>query len=539
MFFRSSLFGVLFIAGIFPSFAAPKMLALAYPEMTRIISSDHGINPCIGNEEAAPAVVVVPGILGSKLERKIDGSWVEIWGPHAWGFDKNANKYLPYDESVPDEDIRASILTKFSGANVHGGFVNKLRPALLNDMDSPLIFAYDWRQDISKSAQKLHEMLTGEWKNGLCNRSVIFVSHSMGGLVTSWWYHSYFAKSNVYRKQGFQLEKIYLLGVPHTGAPYTVEAIAKGYQLLKGIVPKFLGVSAWIDKNWVSRTLNIAGPTFPSLYQLMPPPDALGGTITYKQPGVPNPVPIEFLNPAAWEMFNWPKYAPIAWKRELYYRKLPTLIKKALNFHKTMKGFGAIPDAHYFYGMGKNTVVGVKMKLKRDGKIDDVASIKSMDGDGTVPDVIAVNPYRPDSRTKSDFEGSIWNQNFKHMELPDSVVFLTTLLKRRGDTKTANIVKTVSKTTTRILNDPTIYEDMKSKGRFVPVPVEVLADPKLRIDPKVIAVTGLNKRLLEGAPTSESMISIDVERIYKLARKEGELPENLRAQVIPPIFSGT
>lgn len=141
----------------------------------------------------ADLVVFVPGFMGSALEYSalgpLPGQRVRelLWSENIASLNKHKLELLAYPspgDVSPTEIIRRSIM-QFLMVD----FGTELYQSLIRSFDSSygldsrlLLFPYDWRQSIERSAKNLIRTLVDEspW-NG--KDSVALVGHSMGGLI--------------------------------------------------------------------------------------------------------------------------------------------------------------------------------------------------------------------------------------------------------------------------------------------------------------------------------------------------------------------
>jgi len=202
-----------------------------------------------------PTIVFVPGILGSRLD----------FGNYVFGRDPITSRDLIFD---PAKRPTASTMNEFvigalSGLNrsfsrrdVYGDALDQLQT--LNNGRAVEEFSYDWRADIDESAETLESWLRSKQLHG---KPVIFIAHSMGGLVVWRWLQ-------VHRKtgaDGVQVRKLFVIGSPLQGACEAVRMVVDGYQAQ---------ANAGVFEAFVTRLLfenaHAALFTFPSVFQLLP-----------------------------------------------------------------------------------------------------------------------------------------------------------------------------------------------------------------------------------------------------------------------------
>ena len=227
----------------------------------------------------ADVVVVLPGIMGSTLGvRGKDGSPAGdnlFWAPSGgavWNLLTRRNSIL--DHALPEgigdahpgdgvepvglmPDVHAipGIWTPLKGYDV---LVNHLRSLgyheATGDRPANLILApYDWRLSNRYNGQRLGTIIEpalDRWRaqgGQYADARVVFVCHSMGGLVARWY---------IERCGGHEVtRKLITLGTPWRGATNAIEQLVNGVR--KGVGP-------------LSINLTDFARSLPSLHQLMP-----------------------------------------------------------------------------------------------------------------------------------------------------------------------------------------------------------------------------------------------------------------------------
>ena len=221
-------------------------------------------------------VILIPGLLGSKLIRASDGT--ELWPG-------STSKLLTSDyedlalridpetlEPIDDGLVPGGIFEGAVGKDFYRHIIQDLRASggyqLIEPGDPAVqqkaglyVFTYDWRQDILKTAQKLDELIERirrDYNDPALRVDV--VAHSMGGLVVRY-YERYgtvdVLGGNTFTVTGLglaKLRRIVLLGTPNQGTVTAVHKFLNGYRV---------GVSAL-------PTEGVA--TMPSTYELFPHP---------------------------------------------------------------------------------------------------------------------------------------------------------------------------------------------------------------------------------------------------------------------------
>lgn len=236
-------------------------------------------------------IVVLPGIMGSVLQR--DGS--DVWNPglgmarhllhrRRWvdgltlkGNDDPANPGF-IDGIVPTglarstavvpglveiegySELHEALGSAFGSDLIEG---NALSPTERVDGKDPATFgvpnyfrfAYDWRRDLRASALRLHGLIEEALGNLRSQRSpdakVIFVAHSMGGLLA----RCYIEGTNPATGEPFDgwrnVRELFTMGTPYRGAVVAASHLVEGYKQL------FINLSAALR-------------SFTGVYQLLP-----------------------------------------------------------------------------------------------------------------------------------------------------------------------------------------------------------------------------------------------------------------------------
>jgi hypothetical protein len=221
-------------------------------------------------------VILIPGLLGSRLSREEDG--VELWPG-------STRKLLTSDyedlalridpetlEPVDDGLVPGRLFDGAVGMDFYRRIVRELRVAggyhvakpgqpLVQQRARLYVFTYDWRQDNVKTVQKLDaliEQIRLDYRDPMLR--VDIVAHSMGGLIAR--YYERYGTVDVLDGNSFQvtglggskIRRMALLGTPNQGTVGAVHKFLNGYRV---------GISA----------LPIEGvATMPSTFQLFPHP---------------------------------------------------------------------------------------------------------------------------------------------------------------------------------------------------------------------------------------------------------------------------
>jgi pimeloyl-ACP methyl ester carboxylesterase len=280
--------------------------AAARPDLRRLY--EFGM-PAAGQ----PPVIVIPGILGSRLRDAATGE--ELW-PGSLGslvFGAKTHLALPFDpqslqpasEARPDGLFEAVLGSDFYGAILRtleqsGGY----RRAHPGEQADPrrrryYVFAYDWRQDNVRTAAKLDAFIEQVRRDyGDPQLKVDIVAHSMGGLVTRYFlrYGAQDVLPELHRDDfrvpdtgAGKVRTAILLGTPNLGSARSLHGFIEGAAVgLRRIPTEVLA-------------------TMPSAFQLFPHPindwllDIRG-----------EPLDRDLFDVEIWRRFQWSVFSPEA-----------------------------------------------------------------------------------------------------------------------------------------------------------------------------------------------------------------------------------
>ena len=348
----------------------------------------------MAKEPIEDVVVVIPGILGSALEKNGRTVWdmsagaalralfslggsiedlaLEGDDPEAddLGDGVRATRVLPDLHLVPG-------LWKIDG---YGAITKRLKRQFdLIPGDNYFEFAYDWRRDNRVAGRRLRR-LSHEWlkawraKSGADNARLVILAHSMGGLV---------ARSFLELEEGWKdTRTLVTFGTPYRGSLNAASFIANGFE-------KKVGPLTIVDLTDMLRSLT-------SVHQLLPIyPCIDDGSGELKRPAEANGFP----------------------------NLDPTKAKAALDFHRAIDDAGKSnrsDDGYAQNGYRLEPVVGTDQPTSNSGRIQGDRLVMSQSihgdrilGDGTVPRPSAY-PLELEDSTEGVFSGqphaSIQNQ---------------------------------------------------------------------------------------------------------------------------------
>lgn len=415
-------------------------------------------------------VVVLPGILGSKLERADDGK--KVWGSFTFGASdadtaEGAREIaLPMELGTPlnelvDDSIAVDVLDVvvadvgiFRGLEI-GAYVDILRTLAAGRYRDESLgksgaldyggahytcfqYAYDWRRDISEQAVQLHRMILASKETVRAGRGlapgaevkVDVVAHSMGGMVLR-----YYLRYGIQRlpEDGSlpeltwfgaeHVEKAVIVGTPSGGSVLSLQQLVNGWDLnplFSNYNPSILG-------------------TMPAIYQLLP---RTRHARVINEEGVP----VDLFDVRTWERYGWGLADPaedriLRWllpdepteqgRRAIALDHLRKCLARAEQLHRAIDVPAERPDGlslMLFAGDAIDTPS--VMRVDADG---DISVAEFAPGDNTVTRASALmderlgGEFEPNLRTPIDFS-RVQFLGEDHLGLTRSAAFADNLL---------------------------------------------------------------------------------------------------------------
>jgi len=260
-----------------------------------------------------PPVIIIPGILGSRLRER--GSGRELWpgslynvlfSARSLALDVDPKTLEPRVDDVEAYDLFRGLLgTDFYGAIIdtlerQGGYVRGF-PGHAADAGRRryYVFPYDWRQDNVVTAGKLDALIDQIRRDyGDPKLKVDIVAHSMGGLITR--YYIQYGVTDVLNGNEFpanfagagKIRTAVLLGTPNLGSVNALHSLLDGYHVGRQAIPA--DVLA----------------TMPSVYELLPHP-VTNWIVDVKG----QPLDRDLFFVGTWISYQWSVFDPAVEKR--------------------------------------------------------------------------------------------------------------------------------------------------------------------------------------------------------------------------------
>jgi pimeloyl-ACP methyl ester carboxylesterase len=195
-------------------------------------------------------IILIPGIMGTSIIRNTDNKqlWPSILSSNiiALALDPNGND-IPNQAASPGRVIRSFLTRKVYSPT----FDFFKRNGYVEGIDL-FEYPYDWRKDLRIASQNLEDTIN-QAKEKSNSEKVILIAHSMGGLVAR---HYLINQSNTKN-----IEKIFILGTPHIGAPKSYASIRYG---------KEDPIPWWIPTRPTPSELMVAIGNMLGLYMVLP-----------------------------------------------------------------------------------------------------------------------------------------------------------------------------------------------------------------------------------------------------------------------------
>lgn len=190
-------------------------------------------------------IVVIPGIMGSMLHQNGKPAWAVsmsmLWKlATSWGgsFRQLQLRDDPLDQDLLNDGVVAvdlldipNVVSGLISSDGYGSILSHITSNIAIQKPNKLggnffKFPYDWRRDNRVAARQLERFVDRaltEWRsgNGGPNAKVIFITHSMGGLVARY----YLECRGGWRK----CKALVTLGTPHRGSPKALDFLVHGF----------------------------------------------------------------------------------------------------------------------------------------------------------------------------------------------------------------------------------------------------------------------------------------------------------------------
>lgn len=278
-----------------------------------------------------PATVILPGIMGSRLERP-DGTaaWLNVGNvlghhdlrlPPTLPFHASRDSLKPFGLIGVDE-----MIPRLFGFTEYADLLGLLREAGFRRNERATgtrgaifhVFTYDWRRDLVESARRL-----GDYLDALAvarrepDARFNIVGHSMGGLIARYYLRYGDAEPGgpVTWAGARRISQLILVATPNAGSIFSLDAALNGNPV---------GMS---NTTLAARVI----AHMPAIYQLMPPRgahplvDARG-----------EPLDVDLHDAATWQRFGWGPFRPGAEASDEDRAFITALIDHARAFHRAM-----------------------------------------------------------------------------------------------------------------------------------------------------------------------------------------------------------
>jgi pimeloyl-ACP methyl ester carboxylesterase len=282
-------------------FGGSMLFQSRVPDLRRLYAS--------GMEQVrAPPVIIIPGILGSRLRDRASGR--ELWPGSLYNVLFSAGSLaLQIDPNTLEpraDDVEAyDLFRELLGNDFYGAIINTLErqggyvrgyPGRAADADTRryYVLPYDWRQDNVVTARKLDaliEQIRRDYSDP--QLKVDIVAHSMGGLITR--YYIQYGVADVLNGNDFianfsgaaKIRTAILLGTPNLGSVNALHSLLLGHRV-----------------GWQAIPVE-ALATMPSVYELLPHP-----VTNWIVDGKGRPLERDLFFVGTWISYQWSVFDP-------------------------------------------------------------------------------------------------------------------------------------------------------------------------------------------------------------------------------------
>lgn len=313
--------------------------------------------------EAKEPVIIVPGILGSTLNKFSDGS--EVWPNASALFSSSTDGFLDYlilDNAgvqkpgfqINPSDISREVVVFGNKATVYSNLIGSFKSKGYIEGIDLFVAPYDWRLDVATSTKRLAGVVAEAIRYSPTGK-VNIIAHSMGGLLAKEYLRTLSSTSFV--------NKLVLVGVPEIGSPKAFKALTYGDDF--DIKKLTLGLNP--DR------VKIIGQNMPAVYQLLPSRDYLTKIGSYIIDNVTTTGPL---------LLSYQQSRDFMLSKPSDSRN-SNLLTRADSFHQSLDNqrFNVATSSEYRVSACQiNSTIG-RIRINKKNKFDIILA----DGDGTVP----------------------------------------------------------------------------------------------------------------------------------------------------------
>jgi pimeloyl-ACP methyl ester carboxylesterase len=317
-------------------------------------------------------IIIIPGILGTELINRNTGE--KVWPSRS--ISKTDSLKLPISanlKSNTDNLFPAQIIEKASvfrffpevgiydalikSIEIYGGYKegNWDNPPKDGFQDTYYVFAYDWRKDNIENARLLIRKIESlKRKLGKDDLKFNVLAHSMGGLIVR--YAAMYGDNDLPPDPNSivpnwagakHFNKIFMFGTPNKGAMSAFIGLFEGYyvKVLNSKI-EFPNLSADVLFS------------FPSVFQLLPSPDAAKFYDENLQP-----LDLDLYNPETWIKYNFGIFSNEKLLKKIteegentdnIYKYLQAVLYRSFMFHKALNAESAPPPNLVFFVFGSD-----------------------------------------------------------------------------------------------------------------------------------------------------------------------------------------
>lgn len=265
-----------------------------------------------GREVSQPPLVIIPGMMGTRLVERDTGR--EVWPGSTWRVMLHDYRSLALplveDQARGPALIHGGLTDRVAGRDFYRSITETLESAagyrrveLGHTPQATLrnyyVFTYDWRQDLQQTAARLHEFIEAIRRDrGDPSLEVDVVAHSMGGLILR--YFIRYGAEDVLEANDLEptmagaamVRRGILLGTPNLGSVEAIRAMIGGRRVgLQTIAPETLA-------------------SMPSMYQLFPHA-VLDWLVTNEGKSLSR----DQFDVRVWQRFQWSVFDPVVASR--------------------------------------------------------------------------------------------------------------------------------------------------------------------------------------------------------------------------------